>query len=133
MTRSKRCAREARRASRMSYDEPPQPARPLGDDDVVDVRVVANDRFGGRLDEIGDARVGKAPPERRDGRRREDDVADQAQPDEQNLHPSTPLGMTLSMSRSGLDRRLVDQHDRDVVLDRIHAVALVALERRCRP
>ena len=89
---------EARRAQapreREVVDEPSQPARALGDDDRVEMRVVPDDRRGRRLDEIGDVRVGKAAPEGRDGGRREDDVADEAQPDEQNLHPATPLGRT---------------------------------------
>ena len=64
---------------------------PLDDDDLVEVRVVANDRRGGGFDEIGEAGVRESLAESGDGRRREHHVADQAEPDEQNVHPSTPL------------------------------------------
>ena len=64
-----------------------QPARAVGDDDLGEVRVVANDRLGRAFDEIGDRGVGEVTPEGGHGRRREDDVADEAQPDEQDLHP----------------------------------------------
>jgi hypothetical protein len=41
--------------------------------------------------------------------------------------------VTLRLSkgrRSGFDRRLIDQHHRNVILDGIHTVTRVALERR---
>ena len=73
----------------------------------------------GGLDEIGDPRGGKPPADGGDGRRGEDHVPDQPQADEED---SQPLELFL-------DRRLVDQHYRYVVLDRIHAVARSAFQR----
>ncbi len=46
--------------------------------------MMAHDRFGGGLDEIGDAGIREAALESANDRRGEDDVADQAEPDEQN-------------------------------------------------
>ena len=43
-----------------------------------------DDRRGGGFDDIGEVRVGKPLAQRANGRRREDDVADLAQPDQQN-------------------------------------------------
>ncbi len=90
MTRSNRRGAQPSRQPQVVGDARPA-ARPLDDDDLVEVRVVANDRLGGGLDEIGEAGVRESLAERGDGRRREHHVADQAQPDEQNVHPSTPL------------------------------------------
>ena len=56
--------------------------------------MVFDDRLGRRLDEITDVGVGKPSAQGADGRRREDDIADQAKPDEQNLSR-----MTLSVSK----------------------------------
>ena len=59
--------------------------RPLDDDDVVEVGMVAHHRLGWSLDEIGEARAREAPLQGADGRRREHDVADQPQADEQDV------------------------------------------------
>ena len=47
--------------------------------------VVADDRLGGRFDQVGERGVREALLERRHRRRREDDVADQPQADEQDI------------------------------------------------
>ncbi len=47
--------------------------------------MVAHHRFGRRFDEVGDAGVGKPPPQRADRRRGEDHVADQAQANQEDL------------------------------------------------
>jgi len=49
---------------------------------------MAHHRLGRSFDEISDARVRKLAPERADGGRREDDVADQAQANQENLQGS---------------------------------------------
>ena len=51
------------------------------------------------FNEVGDARVGKPAPQRADRRRGEDHVADQPQPDQQDLHSSS-----LAIFRSSLRR-----------------------------
>ena len=96
---------------------PPQPARARRDDDFVEVRIVRDDRRGVGFDEVGDACAGIRAGAARGQRRREHDVADQAQTDQEDL-------------RGALDRGFVDQHHRDVILDRIDAPALRALQRR---
>jgi hypothetical protein len=56
----------------------------LRDDHVVEIRITANDRSRRRLDEIRDVRAGMLPPQRTDNRCGENDVADQAQADEED-------------------------------------------------
>jgi hypothetical protein len=68
---------------------PADAARALGDDDFVDGRVVRDDGPGARLDDIGQVRGWEMAPERVDGWRGEDHVADQPEPDEQDLQGST--------------------------------------------
>ena len=46
--------------------------------------VAPEDRSGGGLDQVGQVRVGVALPQRRDQRRREDDVADETEAEEEN-------------------------------------------------
>ena len=103
-------------------------ARPLEHDDFVDAGMVAHDRFGRRFHEVGDTGAGEAPPKRADRRRGEDHVADQAQSNQKDLQRSVGTSGTWH-SAPIFDRRLVDQHHRNVVLDRIHAVTRSALER----
>jgi hypothetical protein len=57
----------------------------VDDDQFVDVRVAANDRSCMCFDEVGDVGVGIAASQRGDTRRRKDDVADEPEPDEENL------------------------------------------------
>ena len=51
--------------------------------------MVAHHGFGGGFDDVGETRVRKAPAQRRDRRCREDHVADQSQPDQQDGQGST--------------------------------------------
>jgi hypothetical protein len=98
-------------------EDPRHPARPFDDDDVVEVGIAGNHRRGIALDEIAERRVRKRPPQSPDQRRRQDHVADESQANEEHAHGSR------------FDGRLVQQHDGDVVLDRVDALALSALER----
>ena len=66
--------------------------------DVVEMRIVDHDRRRIRLDDIIDLRVGIGPPQRAKQRRRENDVADQAEPDEENSHASGRQGLTILSS-----------------------------------
>ena len=91
-------------------------------DHGVQVRVPGDDRRGGRFDEVRERRVRVPAPQRADDRRREHDVADEAQADEKNPNRS--------VLDSGLDRGLIDQHDGDVVLNRVDPPTGVALEAR---
>src|SRR5262249_15549324 len=58
------------------------------DDDLVQMRVRSDDGRGERFDEVGDRGVGITLPQRAKGRRREDDVADLSEADEQDLQTS---------------------------------------------
>ncbi len=75
------------------------PRRTRRDDQFVDIGIVLDDRRRGRLDEVRDVGLGKAPAERANGRRREDDVADLPQPDQQDLQSSI---VASSMSMTGM-------------------------------
>ena len=94
--------------------------------DFVQVRIVLDDRRRERLDEIREACTRLKPPQGPQQRSREDDVANQAQPDDENVH----LRFYYEDVHLRFYRRLVNQHHRDIVLDGIHTMALVALERR---
>ena len=61
-------------------------ARTGRDDDIVQCGMVADDRRGRRLDEVGQVRVGQRRSKRADERGREDDVADEAQSHHQHAH-----------------------------------------------
>jgi hypothetical protein len=54
-------------------------------DHLVEVRVPDDDGRGLRLDQVRQVRIGSGAPDRADDRGRQDDVADQAQADEQDL------------------------------------------------
>jgi hypothetical protein len=95
--------------------QPGEAARPGEHDNFVDAWMVAHHRFGRCFHEVGDTGAGEAPPNRGDRRRGEDDVADQPKPNQKNL-------------QLFFDRRFVDQHHRNVVLDWIHAVTRSALQ-----
>ena len=71
---------------RQVVDEPPQAATLGRDDDVVEMWVATDDRLGGRLDDVGEMGIRIVAPQRPDERGGEGDVADQAQPDQQDLH-----------------------------------------------
>jgi hypothetical protein len=55
------------------------------DDHLVEVRVPGHHRRGRRLDQIRQVPLGICPLQRAQHRSREDDVADQAETDEENL------------------------------------------------
>ena len=77
----------ARAAAGPARCPPSAPARPRPrgrDDHVVDMRVVLDDRRRVRLDDVGDVGGGKVAAQRANGRRREDDIADLAEPDQKN-------------------------------------------------
>ena len=75
-SRGRSAARRSRRPSARSASRPRDARAARRDDHLVEVRVVGDDRRRGRLDEIGEVRVGKSLAQRAHGRRREDDVAD---------------------------------------------------------
>ena len=77
-------------------------ARPLHHDDFVQVRVVADDGSGRRLDQIREAGVGVAACQCANDRRREDDVADEAQPDQQDAAGRQGSTVASSMSITGM-------------------------------
>ena len=91
------------------------------------MRVAGYDWGGGLFHEVRQEGVRKRVLQCRDNGRREHDVADEPQTDEQYLH-GWPAGTSGPLSLR-LDGGLDDQHDRDVVFDWIHALALVALQR----
>ncbi len=79
--------------------EPADAARTRRDNQLVDIGIVLDDRRRGRLDEVCDVGLWKAPPDRSNGRRREDDVPDLPQPDQQDLQSSI---VASSMSITGM-------------------------------
>jgi demethoxyubiquinone hydroxylase (CLK1/Coq7/Cat5 family) len=97
--------------------QPPACVGSAGHDHLVEVRVSRDDWRGVRFDQVGEAGARHLPPKRAKDWRREDDVADQAQADQENSH-----GLVF-------DLRLVEQHDRNVVVaDRVDATALRAFQ-----
>jgi hypothetical protein len=88
-----------------------------GDNQLVDVWVSLQDRSRGRFHDVHNPRIGVAAAQRANERRREDNVADEPQADQEDLRRSVLL-----------DGRLVNQHHRDVVLDGVDAMTLIALE-----
>ena len=64
--------------------DPLEAARDRGDDDFVEMRIVANDGCGRLLDHIGETRAGVRSPQRANQRRGEDDVPDETQAKQQN-------------------------------------------------
>jgi hypothetical protein len=65
-------------------DESTGPSAARRDDHLVQMRIVPNDRSSGRLDKVGEVRIGKTRAQRGNRRRGEDDVADFAEADEQD-------------------------------------------------
>ena len=64
--------------------QPPPAAALVDDDQLVDVRVGGDDRFGRALHQIREVGSRECALQRAEKRGREDDVADQAEPDEEN-------------------------------------------------
>jgi len=79
--------------------EPAAAARTRRDNQFVDIGIALDDRRRGRLDEVRDVGLWKAPPDRSNGRRREDDVPDLPQADQQDLQSSI---VASSMSITGM-------------------------------
>jgi hypothetical protein len=71
----------------------------LGDDDVVQMRIVTDDGLGCGLDKVADMGLRKPSSHRSDRWCREHDIANQAQSNEKNLHPF----LLASRLRSPLD------------------------------
>ena len=126
-------ARAAGGRARGRPSRPRSAARARRDDDLVEMRVAGDDRRGRGLDEIGELRVGKPPAQRVNGRRREDDVADLAQANEQDCncrsisqfsrHSSivaSSISMTGMSSLIGYTRLHVRALERGAVLDERH-------------
>jgi hypothetical protein len=93
---------------------------------LTEVWIGRDDGCGGRLDEVGETRARKVAAERGNRRRGEHHVADLPEPHEEDLQ-SAIINWQSSISR--LDRGFVDEHHRNVILDRIHTLARLALER----
>ncbi len=55
-----------------------------GDNHLVEVRVRCDERGGVRLDDVSEMRGGKPRAQRVNGGRREHDIADLAEPDQEN-------------------------------------------------
>ena len=87
------------------------------DDDLVEKRIVLDNRRGSRLDDVGEVSVRKSFAKRANGGRRENDVTNLPKANEQDLQSIR------------FDGRFIDEHDRDVILDGIDAVTLGAFER----
>jgi hypothetical protein len=98
---------------------PADAATAWSDDHVIEMRVVENYGRGVRLDDVADVRVWISPPQRPNGWRREDHVANLAQANQKYSHRAKSFI---------LNRGLIDQHHGNVVLDRIHTIALRALQ-----
>src|SRR4029079_13892670 len=111
-------ARPERSAQSQIVAEPSQTATLRSHDEIGNVRIVLNDWDSRWFDDVSDLRVGVAAPHGTNQRRSEHDVADEAQSHQEDAH------LLL------FDRGLVYQHHRDVVLDWIDAVTLLAFERR---
>jgi hypothetical protein len=92
----------------------PSPSR--HHDHLVERRIVRDDGCGQRLDEVADAGAGKVLPESPDGRGRKDDVSDLAQADDENAQ------------FLWLHCGFVDQHDRNVVFNRVDAMTSRAFQ-----
>ena len=65
-------------------DKSPYAARVRRDDHLIEVRIALDDRRRRRLDDISEVGVWETAPERVDGGRRKDDVADLPEADEKN-------------------------------------------------
>src|SRR5262249_58427554 len=111
--------------------EPAQSAGSRRDHDLVQVRIVRDDRRGRRLDDVGEVRVRQSLPQRVKRRRGEDDVANLPQANEEN--PRELVGWSVEELAIPqlvfFDGGFVDEHDGNVVLDRIHTLARGTFER----
>jgi hypothetical protein len=78
-----------------------QQAAPRRDDDLVQVRIPRDQRGRMGLDEIGDVCVWVPVADAADGRRREDDVADLAKPEQEDALDQGSI-VASSMSMTGM-------------------------------
>jgi hypothetical protein len=106
-------------AKRQIVEQSPHAAAPRRHDDLVQMRITGDDGRRGRLDDIGEVGVRKSPAQGMDGRRGEDDIANLAQPNQEN--PTYQLVV--------FDDSFVDEHDRDVVFDLVDTLARGAFQR----
>ena len=81
---------------------PREAARPFDDHHVVQVRVVPDDGRGRRFDEVGELGLRIVAGQRADDGRREDDVANEAQPDQQDAAGAQGSTVASSMSITGM-------------------------------
>jgi len=82
--------------------------------------ILQDDGCGVRFDDVADARVREAAAQCANGRRREHDVADLAETNQKNSEQPSSL----------LHGCFVDQHDGNVIFDRIHTFARFTLQCR---
>jgi len=71
-------------AKRQVVEQSPPAAAPRRDDDLVQMRIAGDDRRRRRLDDIGEMGARKPPAQGMDGRRGEDDIANLAQPNQED-------------------------------------------------
>lgn len=74
----------------------------IDDDELVDVRTVPHHGRGGGFHEIGDVCVGEPALQGAHDRRREDDIADEAQADQQDAARIQGSTVASSMSITGM-------------------------------
>jgi hypothetical protein len=67
-------------------------ARTVGDKHAIEMGVALHDGCGGTLHQIPEGCVGVLLPDCGDRRGGKDDVADEAKPNQENLHPPAGLG-----------------------------------------
>jgi len=67
-------------------DYPRQTRRARRHDHLVQVRILSDDREGCRFDQIRELRLRKPTLQRPQHRRRKHDIADEAQPDQEDFH-----------------------------------------------
>ena len=85
-------------SQRSSFSKPRKASGPFDEDDLVDRGMMAHHRLSLGFDEICDARVWKSAPECADGGRREHDVPDQAQTDEQDVVYGSIVASSISIT-----------------------------------
>ena len=86
------------------------------DHQLIDVGIAVDDWCGRRLDEIGDGRVREALSNRPDCRRREHDVADLAQPNQEICIQSAVQRVPASKTGQGLQARIAVSPTRTTVV-----------------
>ena len=87
-------------ANREVLADPLQPTGVRRDDHLVEMRIVPDDRRGGFLDDVGEARLRIRPPQRADERGGEDDVPDEPEPQDQDRARRERYGSIVASSIS---------------------------------